>query len=47
LRNPKDLIKKLHQNGIYIIGRVVLFKDKNLVKRREDLAVKKSDEKTV
>lgn len=47
LRNPKDLIKKLHQNGIYIIARIVLFKDKNLVKRRGDLAVKKSDGITV
>lgn len=47
LRNPKDLIKKLHEKGIYVIGRVVLFKDRNLVKRRPDLAVKKSDKVTV
>jgi hypothetical protein len=47
LRNPKDLIKKLHQNGIYIIARVVLFKDKNLAQKRKDLAVKKKDKKTI
>lgn len=47
LRNPKDLLEKLHSYGIYVIGRVVLFKDKNLVKKRPDLAVKKSDKKTV
>jgi hypothetical protein len=47
LRNPKKLIEILHQNNIYVIGRIVVFKDKNLVKKRPDLAVKKSDQKTV
>ena len=47
LRNPKNLLEKLHSHGIYIIGRIVLFKDENLAKRRPDLAVKKSDKEIV
>lgn len=38
--NPKDVIKKLHDNGIYVIGRIVVFKDPVLAKNRADLGVK-------
>ena len=47
IRDPKSLIKKLHENGIYVIARQVLFKDKKVITQRPDLAVKKSDKKTI
>ncbi len=47
LRKPKELIEKLHQNEIYVIGRIVLFKDKALTKQRPDLAVKKANGKDI
>ncbi len=40
LKNPKKLIEKLHNNGIYVIGRIVVFKDKYLAEKRPDLALK-------
>lgn len=36
----KPLIKKLHEEDIYVIWRVVLFKDKLLAEKRPDLAIK-------
>lgn len=48
IKNPKDLVKKLHDNWIYVIARVVVFKDKSLSERRPDLAIKwTTDYKTV
>jgi hypothetical protein len=41
------LIKKLHKEGIYIIARQVLFKDKKVIAQRPDLSVKKTDKKTI
>lgn len=40
--NPEKVIKKFHDNGIYVIGRIVVFKDPTLAKNRADLAVKNS-----
>ncbi len=40
--NPENLIKKFHENGIYVIGRIVTFKDPTLAKNRADLAIKNS-----
>jgi len=39
----KKLIKELHKNNIYVIARVVVFKDKSLSERRSDLAIKRKD----
>ncbi len=40
--NPEQLIKKFHDNGVYVIGRIVTFKDPTLAKNRADLAIKNS-----
>ena len=40
--DPEKLIKKFHDNGIYVIGRIVAFRDKTLAKNRADLAIKNS-----
>lgn len=37
---PKKVIKKLHENNIHVIGRVVCFKDPVLSLKRPDLAIK-------
>ncbi len=39
--NPEEVIKKLHENNIYVIGRVVCFRDKYLGEKRPDLAIKR------
>jgi hypothetical protein len=36
---PNALIKKLHDNGIYVIGRMAVFQDQSLSKGRPDLAL--------
>ncbi|QNU68120.1 putative glycoside hydrolase [Ruminiclostridium herbifermentans] len=38
--NPEELVKKFHDNGIYVIGRIVTFRDKTLAKKRADLGIK-------
>lgn len=38
--NPEKVVKKFHDNGVYVIGRIVVFKDPVLAKNRADLAVK-------
>ncbi|MDD4189373.1 MAG: putative glycoside hydrolase [Eubacteriales bacterium] len=43
--NPAAIAKKLHDNGIYAIARLVVFKDNNLTKVRPDLAIKTKDGK--
>lgn len=43
----KDFIKKLHDKGIYVIGRITVFQDPVLTKRRPDLAVKKRSDGSV
>ncbi len=37
---PEELIKELHDNDIYVIGRLVVFKDHYLATKRADLAIK-------
>lgn len=37
---PEQLVKKFHDNGIYVIGRIVTFRDKTLAKNRADLGIK-------
>jgi len=43
LYDPDYVIKTLHDNGIYVIGRVVCFRDNHMAVKRPDLAVKKPD----
>ncbi len=38
--NAEKLVKKFHDNGIYVIGRIVVFKDPVLSTKRADLAIK-------
>ena len=40
IKNISELIKRCHENGIYVIARIVVFKDKRLAEVRPDLAVK-------
>ncbi len=40
IKDVKALIRKLHQNNIYVIARISVFQDSALVKARPDLAVK-------
>lgn len=42
----RDFIKKLHDKNIYVVGRVSVFQDPALVKKRPDLAVKKMSDQT-
>jgi hypothetical protein len=39
IAKPNALIKKLHDNGIYVIGRMATFQDQALSKARPDLAL--------
>jgi len=43
----KDFIKKLHDKGIYVIGRITVFQDPVLTKARPELAVKKASDGSV
>lgn len=47
LNNIEELIKDLHDRNIYVIWRIVVFKDKLLASNRPDLAIKWTDQKTV
>jgi hypothetical protein len=38
--NPEKVIKKLHDNNIYVIGRIVCFRDDGLATKRPDLSIK-------
>lgn len=40
IKNIDELIKKLHDENIYIIARIAVFKDKRLAEDRKDLALK-------
>ena len=40
IKDPKAVIKAFHDEGIYVIGRLVSFKDSSLVYARPDLAVR-------
>ncbi len=39
----KQLVDKLHKNGIIVSGRIAVFKDRFLAKKRPDLALKKKN----
>jgi hypothetical protein len=41
--DPKSVIEKLHQNNIYVIGRIVTFKDPILGTRCPELAIKRTN----
>lgn len=43
ISDVKEFIGKLHDNGIYVIGRIVVFQDPYLTTLRPDLAVQKGD----
>lgn len=43
LYDVDKVLKKLKDNGIYVIGRVVCFRDNHLAMKRADLAVKRYD----
>jgi hypothetical protein len=43
IANIKQLIQKLHQNNVYTIGRVVVFKDPYLAKAQPHLAIRRQD----
>ena len=47
IRNIEEIIKELHENNIYIIARIAVFKDKRLAEIRSDLAVKWNTDWTV
>lgn len=46
-RDMKGLIAQLHENGIYVIGRITVFQDPFAAERQPDLAVKRSDGVTI
>ncbi|MCG8336930.1 MAG: putative glycoside hydrolase, partial [Proteobacteria bacterium] len=41
--DPKVLIKKMHDNGIYVIGKMTCFLDRTYPKHNNDLAIKKAN----
>jgi len=43
----KEFIKTLHKKNIYVIGRISVFQDSYLVKKRPDLAVKRASDGSV
>lgn len=47
IKDIKGFINRLHSKNIYVIARIAAFQDPFLVAQRPDLAVKKSDGKTV
>ncbi len=47
INNIESLIKKLHKNDIYVIWRIVVFKDNLLSVNRQDLVVKNIDNKKI
>ncbi len=46
-RDMPELIEMLHDNGVYVIGRITVFQDPFYTSVRPDLAVKKADGVTV
>lgn len=41
--NPEEIIKKCHDNNIYVIGRIVCFRDNGLPKKKPEYGIKKPD----
>ncbi|MEM9336990.1 MAG: putative glycoside hydrolase [Patescibacteria group bacterium] len=46
-RDMKELIQMMHDNDIFVIGRITVFQDPYLASVRPDLAVKRADGETV
>ena len=44
ITDVKEMLQKFHENGIYVIGRVVAFKDPILAANNSTYAIKKADE---
>lgn len=42
-----ELIKELHESGIYVIGRITVFQDLSMAKRHPELAVKTNSNRSV
>src|SRR5262245_32145554 len=40
---PRDVARRAHERGIYLIGRIVVFEDPVLSRGRPDLAIRRSD----
>jgi hypothetical protein len=40
---PRDVARRAHERGVYLIGRIVVFEDPVLSRGRPDLAVRRSD----
>ena len=47
IKDIEDLLNNLHQQGIYVIGRIVVFQDPVLAKARKDLALKRHSQKDI
>lgn len=45
--NLRDLIAELHEKDIYVLGRIAVFQDPYMTKRRPDLAVKRASDTSV
>ncbi len=43
IRDIRKLVKDLHDNGIYVIGRITVFQDPILAQKRPDIAIKDKD----
>lgn len=41
--DPRQLLSELHENNIFVIGRIVCFRDPGLASKRTDLAIKAQD----
>ena len=46
-RDMKEFIESLHQESIYVIGRITVFQDPFFAKQRPDLAIKRDSDRTV
>ncbi len=47
IKNIEEFLNNLHQQGIYVIGRIVVFQDPVLARARKDLALKKHSQKDI
>ncbi len=47
IRDIKSQIEKLHEDDVYVIGRVVIFKDNYMTRQRPDLAIRWSNKDAI
>jgi hypothetical protein len=40
---PREVVKRMHRKGVYLIGRVIAFQDPYLARARPDLAIRRPD----